>query len=382
LEHVLADAERVRQIVRSISETYDRPPRTEFNEKHYSKVLQEVDFRAEFGKRIVMFDRKYNPGSVKTQENLHKTMETYADDLDAYNEALQKRHKADLNSIPGVKPLVHPFGKTNHSQEPEDRPRVSRKPPLPAEDHDPVLHKQNLKAVRSANPSSSSASSGNSAASRPSTASSAMSHTSTATSSTQPARRPMSATANGGDNIKLDGREGNEVLAVQNTEQAEPRKVKLLDPVSNQVVIWQAFKDPASGDPYYYNTTTQRTQWVCPVGWPTADKVTSKSTTARESTSVVTIPVSPSLRAGPSPSPSLRAGPSPSIGPSSPAKEPTVAKMTSPSIGMGPFRCIAGCRLLFAPLTLNPFKHVEFRDTRGFVFIVKCVVTRVELAVP
>ena len=41
----------------------------------------------------------------------------------------------------------------------------------------------------------------------------------------------------------------------------EPRKVKLLDPVSNQVVIWQAFKDPASGDPYYYNTTTQRTQW-------------------------------------------------------------------------------------------------------------------------
>ena len=321
----MADAERVWQIMRSISDTYERRPTTEFNANPHSKVLQEVDFRAEFGKRIAAFDRRYNPGSMKTAEKLHETIQMHAHDLDAYNEALQKRHKADLNSLPGMKPLVHPLAAAKHSQESEDRPVISRKPPVPAEDHEPVLRKQNFKAVRSANPSSSSASSGNSVASRPSTASTAMSHTSTATSSTQPARRPMSASANGGDNINFKGTNGDELSVGNDTGNAEPRVVKIMDPVSNQIVTWQEYKDPASGKPYYYNTANQRTQWECPTGWPTADKVASKSKTAREGKSIVTIPVSPSIMAGPSPL----------IVPSIPAKESTVAKMASPSIGMG-----------------------------------------------
>jgi serine/threonine protein kinase len=319
------DAQRVRQIMLSISDTYDRPPRSEFDEKQHSKVLQEVEFRAELGKRISMFERKYAPGVVKNLENLHKLIETHALNLDAYNETLRNRHMADLNSLPGLKPLINPFAKTNQSHKPDDGTSRrllsgSRRPPLPTEDQEPMLQKQTLKALRSANPSSSSASSG--------------------------------------DTATFNGHNGHN----DNMEPAAARYVNIMDPVTSKIVAWQEFKDAASGGTYYYNTMTQGTQWKPPPGWPTVDpQFAGKGKTTGEARSILMADTSPSLRSAQSPfigpsnptklmadtSPSLRSAQSPFVGPSNPTK---LMADTSPSLrsAQSPF---------FGPS--NPTKEAE-----------------------
>jgi serine/threonine protein kinase len=278
------DAQRVRQIMQSISDTYDRAPRSEFDEKQHSKALKEIEFRAELGKRISMFERKYAPGVVKNLENLHKLIETHAVNLDAYNEALRNRHMADLNSLPGLKPLINPFAKTNQSHKPDDgtsrRLLSGSRKSLPTEDFEPMLQKQTFKAVRAANPSSSSASSG--------------------------------------DTATFNGHNGHN----DNMEPAEVRCVNIMDSVTKKTVAWQEFKDAVSGDSYYYDTTTAKTQWKPPPGWPTVDpKVKGKTTGEVRSILLANT------------SPSLKSAQSPFIGPSNPTKEAAYVPKQSPSLG-------------------------------------------------